>query len=65
MLLKLESLYMKNSLDHKLCLKQQFYSFRMVEIKSNMEKLAKYHKIVDDLENINEKIKDEDKTLLL
>ena len=62
---KLESLYMTKSLAHRLCLKQQLYSFRMVEYKSIVEELTEFHKIIDDLENIEVKIDDEDKALLL
>ena len=37
---KLESLYMTKSLAHRLCLKQQLYSFKMVESRSIEEQLA-------------------------
>lgn len=62
---KLESLYMIIFLAHMLYLKQQLYSFRMVEKKSILEKLIKFHKINDDIENIEVKIDDEDKDILL
>lgn len=56
---------MTKSLAHRLCLKQQFYSFSMVENKSIMKQLTEIYKIFDDLENIEVKIDDEDKDLFL
>jgi len=49
---KLESLYMTKSLAHRRLLKQQLYSFKMVESKAIMEQLMEFNKILDDLENI-------------
>lgn len=37
----------------------------MVDKKSVVEQLTKFHKIIDDLENIEVNIDDEDKALLL
>ncbi|XP_058766276.1 uncharacterized protein LOC131639847 [Vicia villosa] len=48
-----------------LYLKQQLYSFRMVENKFMVEQLTEFQKIIDDLGNIEVKINDEDKVLLL
>lgn len=62
---KLESFYLIKSLAHKLCLKQQLYSFRMVENKSIVEHLTIFHKIIVDLGNIKVEIKHEDNTILL
>lgn len=42
-------MYMTKSLTQKLCMKQQLYSFHMVENRSIMEKLTKFHKIINDL----------------
>lgn len=56
---------MAKSLAHRLCLKQQIYSFRMLENKTIVEQLTEFHKIIDDLENIEVKIDDEEKALLL
>lgn len=56
---------MKKSLVHILYVKQQLYSFRMVENKSIRDKLKKIHKIIDDLENIEAEIDDEGEYLLL
>lgn len=65
MWLKLESLYMTKSLAHRLCLKQQLYAFSMVEGRSMSDQIADFNKILDDLENIEVKLDDEDKALLL
>lgn len=62
---KLESLYMIKYFPHRLCLKQQLYSFSMVENKSILEKLIEFYKIINDLENIKVKIDDDDKAKLL
>lgn len=62
---KIESTYMTKSLAQKLCMKQKLYSFYMVENKSIMEKLPGFHKIIYNLQNIEVKIEDEDKVLLL
>jgi len=43
---------MTKSLAHRQFLKQQLYSFKMVELKAIMEKLAEFNRILDDLENI-------------
>lgn len=50
---------------HILGLKQKLYSFPMVDNKSIVKQLTKFHKIIDDLENIKVKIDDEDKTISL
>jgi len=66
---KLESLYMTKSLTHRQFLKQQLYSFKMVESKAIMkqltEQLTEFNKILDDLENIEVQLEDEDKAILL
>ena len=62
---KLESLYMTKSLAHRQFLKQQLYSFKMVESKAVMEQLTEFNKILDDLDNIEVHLKDEDKVILL
>ncbi|WVZ06123.1 hypothetical protein V8G54_019469 [Vigna mungo] len=62
---KLESLYMTRSLAHRLCLKQQLFSFKMSESRTIEEKIAEFSKIVDDLENIEVKLEDEDKAVIL
>ena len=65
MWLKLESLYMTKSLANRLCLKQQLYTFKMTELRTVTEQLADFNKILDDLENIEVKLEEEDKALLL
>jgi hypothetical protein len=62
---KLVSLYMTKSLAHRQFLKQQLYSFKMVESKAIMEQLPEFNKILDDLENIDVHLEDEDKVILL
>ncbi|WVZ13024.1 hypothetical protein V8G54_017554 [Vigna mungo] len=62
---KLESLYMTRSLAHRLCLKQQLFSFKMSESRTIEEQIAEFSKIVDDLENIEVKLEDEDKVVIL
>jgi len=49
---KLEPLYMIKFLAHRQFLKQQLYSFKMVESKAIMEQLTEFNKILDDMENI-------------
>jgi hypothetical protein len=62
---KLKSLYMTKSLAHRQFLKQQLYSFKMVESKAVMEQLTEFNKIPDDMENIEVHLEDEDKDILL
>jgi len=50
---------MTKSLAHRQLLKQQLYSFKMVE------QLVEFNKILDDLANIEVNMEDEDKALLL
>jgi len=49
---KFEYLNMTKSLAHRQFLKQQLYSFKMVESKAIMEQLTESNKIIGDLENI-------------
>jgi len=51
---KLESLYMTKSLAHRQFLKQQLYSYKMVESKAIIEQLTEFNQILDDLENIED-----------
>jgi hypothetical protein len=62
---KLESFYMTKSLAHRQLLKQQIYSFKMLESKWITEQLTEFNKILDDLANIEVSIEDEDKAFLL
>jgi len=61
---KLESLYMTKSLAYRQFLRQQLYSFKMVESKTVTEQLTEFNKILDDLENIEVQIEDKDKAIL-
>jgi len=47
---KLESLCMTKSLVHRQFLKQELYSFKMVESKPVMEQLTEFNQILDDSE---------------
>ena len=49
---KFEYLYMTKSLAHRQFLKQQLYSFKMVESKTIMEQLVEFNKTLNDLEII-------------
>jgi len=62
---KLESLYMTKSLSHRQFLRQQLYSFKMVESKAIMEQLTEFNNILDDLDNIEVQLEDEYKPILL
>lgn len=53
------------SLTYKLCLNQQIYSRGIIENKPTVNQLTEFHKIIDDMKNIEEKIDDEDKVFLL
>jgi len=46
-------------------LKQQLYSFEIVESNAILEQLTEFNKILDDLENIEVHLEDEDKVILL
>jgi len=49
---------MTKSLTHRQFLKQQLYSFKMVESKTIMEQLVEFNKIIGDLENIKLRLED-------
>jgi len=55
---KFEYLYMTKFLAHRQVLKQQLYSFKMVESKAIMEQLVEFNKIIGDLENIKLHLED-------
>ena len=55
---KFEYLYMTKSLVHRQFLKQQLYSFKMVESKTIMEQLIEFNKIIGDLEKIEVHLQD-------
>jgi len=63
--LKLESLYMTKSLANKLRLKERFYTIRMVQGTPIQSNLNEFNSILLDPKNIDIKINDEDKVVLL
>ncbi|KAG6502742.1 hypothetical protein ZIOFF_035029 [Zingiber officinale] len=63
--LKLESQYMTKSLANKLRLKDRLYSLRMQEGTPIQSHLDEFNSIIIDLENLDIKIEDEDKAVLL
>jgi hypothetical protein len=62
---KLEELYMTKSLANKLRLKERLYTIRMAEGTSIQSHLNEFNSICVDLESLDMKIDDEDKTILL
>ena len=62
---KLELMYMTRSLAHRLCLKQQLYSFKMAESRTIEEQLTEFNKNIDDLENIGVKLEEDNVVILL
>ena len=65
MWVKLESLYMTKFFAHKLYLNQQFYLIRTTESRIVVKQLANYNNILNDLEKIEMRLKDDDKALVL
>lgn len=63
--IKLESLYMTKSLANRLYMKQKLYSFKILDEKNVSEQIDEFIKILDDLENIEVKLEEEDKALIL
>ncbi|KAL8478373.1 hypothetical protein ACS0TY_030329 [Phlomoides rotata] len=62
---KLESLYQTKSVSNKLYVKQKLLDFRMSEGKDLNEKLDTFNKYIDDLEDLDVKMEDDDKALML
>ncbi|KAL8470623.1 hypothetical protein ACS0TY_033249 [Phlomoides rotata] len=62
---KLESLYQTKSVPNKLYVKQKLLNFKMSEDKNLSEQLDTFNRYVDDLEDLNVKLEDEDKALML
>eukprot|EP00268_Persea_americana_P009427 TRINITY_DN13788_c0_g4_i1.p1 TRINITY_DN13788_c0_g4~~TRINITY_DN13788_c0_g4_i1.p1 ORF type:complete len:180 (+),score=37.85 TRINITY_DN13788_c0_g4_i1:237-776(+) len=62
---KLEEKYMTKSLENRIYLKKKLFRFEYHQGISMTEQLDEFNKIIDDLMNIDVKIDDEDKALLL
>ncbi|KAL8493858.1 hypothetical protein ACS0TY_024865 [Phlomoides rotata] len=62
---KLESLYQTKSISNKLYVKQKLLDFRMLEDKNLSEQLDTFNRYVDDLEDLDVKLEDDDKALML
>ncbi|KAL8526139.1 hypothetical protein ACS0TY_015388 [Phlomoides rotata] len=62
---KLESLYQTKLVSNKLYVKQRLLDFRMSEDKNLSEQLDTFKWYVDDLEDLDVKLKDDDKALML
>ncbi|KAL8456282.1 hypothetical protein ACS0TY_034479 [Phlomoides rotata] len=63
--MKFESLYQTKSVSNKLYVKQKLLDFRMSEDKSLSEQLDTFNMYVDDLEDLDVKLEDDDKALML
>ncbi|KAL8476571.1 hypothetical protein ACS0TY_029029 [Phlomoides rotata] len=62
---KFESLYQTKSVSNKLYVKQRLLYFRMSEDKNLNEQIDTFNRYVDDLEDLDVKLEDDDKTLML
>ncbi|KAL8509745.1 hypothetical protein ACS0TY_016815 [Phlomoides rotata] len=62
---KLESIYQTKSVSNKLYVKQNLLDFRMSEDKNLSEQLDTFNRYVDDLEDLDVKLEDDDKALML
>ncbi|KAL8525585.1 hypothetical protein ACS0TY_014995 [Phlomoides rotata] len=62
---KLESLYQTKSVSNKLYVKQKLLDFMMSEDKNLSEQLDTFNRYVDDLEDLDVKLEDDDKALIL
>ncbi|KAL8523215.1 hypothetical protein ACS0TY_013255 [Phlomoides rotata] len=62
---KLESLYQTKSVSNKLYVKQKLLDFKMSEGKDLNEQLDTFNRYIDDLEDLDVKLEDDDKALML
>ncbi|KAA0037675.1 Retrovirus-related Pol polyprotein from transposon TNT 1-94 [Cucumis melo var. makuwa] len=62
---KLESLYLTKSLPNKIYIKEKFFGYKMDQSKSLEENLNEFQKIVVNLNNISEKMSDENQAIIL
>ncbi|KAL8550371.1 hypothetical protein ACS0TY_008987 [Phlomoides rotata] len=62
---KLDSLYQTKSVSNKLFVKQKLLDFRMLDGKDLNEQLDTFNRYIDDLEDLDVKLEDDDKALML
>ena len=62
---KLEDLYTKKSLTNRLCTKKRLYTLQMEEESSLTTHIDSFNMITLDLEDINVRLKDKDKAIIL
>ncbi|KAL8556099.1 hypothetical protein ACS0TY_003781 [Phlomoides rotata] len=62
---ELESLYQTKSVSNKLYVKQKLLDFRMSKDKNLSEQLDTFNRYIDDLEDLDVKLEDDDKALML
>ncbi|KAL8492128.1 hypothetical protein ACS0TY_023672 [Phlomoides rotata] len=62
---KLESLYQTKSVSNKLYVKQKLLDFRMSKDKNLSEQFDTFNRYVDDLKDLDVKLEDDDKALML
>ncbi|KAL8511639.1 hypothetical protein ACS0TY_018155 [Phlomoides rotata] len=62
---KLESLYQTKSVSNKLYVKQKLLDFRMFEDKGLSDQLDTFNNYIDDIEDLDVKLEDDDKALML
>ncbi|KAL8515268.1 hypothetical protein ACS0TY_014107 [Phlomoides rotata] len=62
---RLESLYQTKSVSNKLYVKQKLLDFRMSDGKDLNEQLDTFNRYIDDLEDLDVKMEDDDKALML
>ncbi|PKU72844.1 Retrovirus-related Pol polyprotein from transposon TNT 1-94 [Dendrobium catenatum] len=62
---KLEELYRQKTLPNRIYLKEKFFGYKMDEAKSIDDNLDEFNKLILDLENLEVKIEDEDKAIIL
>ena len=62
---KLDGLYLTKSLPNKIYLKEKFFGYKMDQSKGLEENLNEFWKIVVDLNNIGEKMLDENPAVIL
>ena len=61
---KLEDKYMIKSIKNRIHLKKQLYRFQYKEVTKMITHLDSFNKLIADLLNLDEDVKDEDKTLI-